>query len=157
MKTWGNADITPPFLNSALHGGDWSASSAGRLNAGKRAPGSHWTGNCVGLRPGLDPVDKSFAPARDRNPAINPFACRYTDWTLKIRTAVFRFMRPCSLVGTYLCFFVLCDLATSIILPAVSLMWVISTLKMEAVCPRLHCTINRKATIRIKYCNGTHK
>jgi hypothetical protein len=35
METWGSGGIAPPFLISALDGGEWSASRPGRFNAGK--------------------------------------------------------------------------------------------------------------------------
>jgi hypothetical protein len=44
--------------------------------------GAHWVGGWVDLRTGLDAVEwvqKSLAPARNRNPAVQPVARRYTD------------------------------------------------------------------------------
>jgi hypothetical protein len=35
---------THVFLNSALVGGEWSASSPGRFTPGERAPSIHWIG-----------------------------------------------------------------------------------------------------------------
>jgi hypothetical protein len=50
MKTyWGNGGIAP-FLTSALHGGEWSASLPGRFTPRERAPGTHWIGGWVGPR-----------------------------------------------------------------------------------------------------------
>jgi hypothetical protein len=45
---WESEDIAPPFLISALDGGEWSASRLGRLIAGETAPGTHWMGRLVG-------------------------------------------------------------------------------------------------------------
>jgi hypothetical protein len=42
MKTWGNGDVTPPFLTSALDGGEWSDSRPCLFAPGEIAPGSHW-------------------------------------------------------------------------------------------------------------------
>jgi hypothetical protein len=38
----GNGSIAPPFLNSALDGGEWSR--PGSFNPGERAPGNRWIG-----------------------------------------------------------------------------------------------------------------
>jgi hypothetical protein len=50
--------IAPPFLTSALEGGEWSDSRPCRFNAGKSAPGTHWIGGWVGPRAGLDAMEK---------------------------------------------------------------------------------------------------
>jgi hypothetical protein len=49
MKTWGSGGIAPPFLTSALDGGEWSASRPYRFTPGERAPGTHWIGGWLGL------------------------------------------------------------------------------------------------------------
>jgi hypothetical protein len=50
--------IDLPFLNSALDGGEWSASRPGSFNLGKRASfGTHYMGGWVGPRAGLDAVE----------------------------------------------------------------------------------------------------
>jgi hypothetical protein len=46
------------FLTSALVGGERSASRLGRFILGGKAPRTHWRGGWVGLRTGLDAVDK---------------------------------------------------------------------------------------------------
>jgi hypothetical protein len=46
---WGNGGIAPPFLTSALDGGEWS---------GGRSPEYHWIGGWVGSRAGLDAAEK---------------------------------------------------------------------------------------------------
>jgi hypothetical protein len=53
MKTWGKGGITPPFLNSALYSGEWSASRYYYFNPGESVPGIHWIGGWVGPRAGL--------------------------------------------------------------------------------------------------------
>jgi hypothetical protein len=41
---WGSGCIAPPFLASALDGGEWTALRSGRVTPGERPPGSHWIG-----------------------------------------------------------------------------------------------------------------
>jgi hypothetical protein len=53
MKTWGSGGIAPPFLTSALDGGDWSASRLGRFTRGV-----HRIGGLVGPRTSLNAVEK---------------------------------------------------------------------------------------------------
>jgi hypothetical protein len=64
MKTYGGVDAQiHVFLTSALVGGEWSTSRPSNFAPGKRAPGSNWTGAWVGLRTGLDDVEKrKFLP-----------------------------------------------------------------------------------------------
>jgi hypothetical protein len=50
--------MAPPFLTSALAGGEWSDSHPCRFTPEERAPSTHWLGGCVGSRAGLDDVDK---------------------------------------------------------------------------------------------------
>jgi hypothetical protein len=43
MKIYGGVEVyvDPPYLTSALDGGEWSASLPGRFTAGKIATGTH--------------------------------------------------------------------------------------------------------------------
>jgi hypothetical protein len=50
--------ISTHSLTSALDGGEWSASRPGRFTPRERAPGTHWIGDWVGPRAGLDVVVK---------------------------------------------------------------------------------------------------
>jgi hypothetical protein len=69
MEAWGSGGIAPPFLPSALDGGEWSASRPGRFTSGERSPGTHWTGAWVGSTAGMDAVQKSqVLPCRESNP-----------------------------------------------------------------------------------------
>jgi hypothetical protein len=59
MKTCGDSGgIASQFLPSALDGGEWSVSRPGRFTPWERAAGTHLTGDSVGLRAGLDTVEK---------------------------------------------------------------------------------------------------
>jgi hypothetical protein len=53
----GSGGIAPPFLTSALDGGEWSASRLGHFIPGERAPGTHCIGGWVGPRAGLYAVE----------------------------------------------------------------------------------------------------
>jgi hypothetical protein len=54
--------VDPRFLISAQVGGEWSASPLGCFSPGERAPGTHWTGDWVSPRAGLDDVEKILDP-----------------------------------------------------------------------------------------------
>jgi hypothetical protein len=45
---WTSGGIAPPFLTTALDGGNWSASITGRFAPGERAPDAHWIGEGIG-------------------------------------------------------------------------------------------------------------
>jgi hypothetical protein len=57
MKMYGSEGIAPPFLTSALDGGEWSISSPGCFTPRERAPVVHWVGGWMGPRAGRDAVD----------------------------------------------------------------------------------------------------
>jgi hypothetical protein len=68
----------PPFLTSALDGGEWPASGPSSFT-----PEGARSGHCigwVGLRAGLDAVEnrKISCPFRESNPAVQLVDCRYT-------------------------------------------------------------------------------
>jgi hypothetical protein len=44
------------FFTSAIVGGEWLASRPGRFTTGERARDTHWVGDLVGSRAGLDVV-----------------------------------------------------------------------------------------------------
>jgi hypothetical protein len=58
MKMWGHGDIAPPFLTSALDGGELSASRLCHFTPGEGAPGICCIGGWVGPRVSLDTVEK---------------------------------------------------------------------------------------------------
>jgi hypothetical protein len=77
---WGSGGTVPPFLTSALDGGEWSAPHPSRFIPGERARGTHWIGGCMGPRVGLDAVEErrilhcwELNPCR---PARSPSVCR---------------------------------------------------------------------------------
>jgi hypothetical protein len=59
MKMYGGVDVLIYiFLTSTLVGGEWSVSRPGRFISEERAQGTHWIGGWVGLRAGMDDVEK---------------------------------------------------------------------------------------------------
>jgi hypothetical protein len=59
MKAYGVIDVyIHVFLTSALAGDEWSDSRPGRFTSGEIALGTHWIGDWVGPRTGLDDVEK---------------------------------------------------------------------------------------------------
>jgi hypothetical protein len=58
-------------LTSALDGGEWSASRAGRFTPGERAPGTHWIGGWVGPGAILNAVVKRKIPSPFRESKPN--------------------------------------------------------------------------------------
>jgi hypothetical protein len=67
----------------ALDGGKWSASRSGRFTLRERAPGTHWIGDWVGPRAGLDTVKQKYlVSAGTRTTAVQTVARRYTDFLL---------------------------------------------------------------------------
>jgi hypothetical protein len=62
--------MAPLFLTSALDGGEWSASGPDCFISGEGAHGAHWLGGFMGLRAGLDVIEKikSYFPTGNRTP-----------------------------------------------------------------------------------------
>jgi hypothetical protein len=59
MKTCGGVEVyTQVHLTSALSRSEWSASHPGLFIPGERASGTHLKGGWVGLRAGLDDMQK---------------------------------------------------------------------------------------------------
>jgi hypothetical protein len=59
MKAYGGVDVyIHIFLTSALAGGEWSASRLCRFTPREIAPDTHWIGDWVDSRTGLDDVEK---------------------------------------------------------------------------------------------------
>jgi hypothetical protein len=80
MKTyWGVEVKLHAFLNSALDGGEWSASRLGHFTPGERTPGTRWIGVWLGPRAVLDTVAKRKIPSPrresdPRTPFVQPIA-----------------------------------------------------------------------------------
>jgi hypothetical protein len=70
------------FLNSALVGGEWSASRPGRFTPGESAPGTHSIGGWVNPKSRSGRCGENSWPHRDSNSdpsVVQPVANRYTD------------------------------------------------------------------------------
>jgi hypothetical protein len=68
-NVWGNEGIAPPFSTLALEG-EWSVSRHGRFTLNGRASSTHWIGGWVGLRVGLDAVEKTAISAVNGTRAV---------------------------------------------------------------------------------------
>jgi hypothetical protein len=55
MKAYGGVDV---FLTSVLVGDEWSTSRPGRFIPEEKAPGTHWIGDWVDPRAGLDDMER---------------------------------------------------------------------------------------------------
>jgi hypothetical protein len=67
MNAYGGVDVEIHiFLNTALVGGEWSASRPGSFKPGECAPGTHWIGGLVDPRAGLENVKKILDPTGTR-------------------------------------------------------------------------------------------
>jgi hypothetical protein len=77
----GSGGIAPPFLTSSLEGGEWSVSRPGRFTPDENSTGTHWLGEWVGPRAGLDAVEKiKILPLPEFEARVNQsVARRYTD------------------------------------------------------------------------------
>jgi hypothetical protein len=77
----GSEGIAPPFLTSAVYGGEWLASLTSRIILGEGAPGTNWIGGWLGRRAGMDALEKKkiFFPCRESTPIVEPLARRYAD------------------------------------------------------------------------------
>jgi hypothetical protein len=64
---WGSGGIAPPFLTSALNGGEWSASRPCRFTPGERKHGTYWIGGWGPQRRSGRCGEKPY-PCRDSNP-----------------------------------------------------------------------------------------
>jgi hypothetical protein len=73
MKAYVGVDVyIHNFFTSALVGGEWSASRAGRFTLGERDPGTNWKATWVGPRTGQDDVEKALDPSGTRTPTPRP-------------------------------------------------------------------------------------
>jgi hypothetical protein len=79
---WGNGCIDPRFLDLGTSWRRVVSFTPRLLYPSERASGTHWIGDLVGPRVGLDDVKKILDPTGARTPtarAVQPVASRYTD------------------------------------------------------------------------------
>jgi hypothetical protein len=71
-------------LTSALEGGEWSASSSGRLTPRERVPGTHWIGGWMGPRAVWDAMVKRkiLSLRRESNPST-PVSCTFNKYIVQ--------------------------------------------------------------------------
>jgi hypothetical protein len=74
--------IAPPFLTSALDGGEWSASHPCYFTARETAHGTHCTGGRVGHRDGLDVMEKRKISCPYRETNLDPSVAQPVAWSL---------------------------------------------------------------------------
>jgi hypothetical protein len=88
MKTYGGVDVyIHLFLTPELVGAKWSASRPWRFTPGARAPGTHWIGDCVGPRAGLDDTEKIkflTLPGLELGSLNRPAHSHALTWILKL-------------------------------------------------------------------------
>jgi hypothetical protein len=69
MKTYGDVEVyLHAFLTWTLDEGEWTASHTDRYTPGERTAASHWIGDRVGPRAGLD----SMARIEPQSPSASP-------------------------------------------------------------------------------------
>jgi hypothetical protein len=81
MKKYGDGGIALSFLTSAPDGVSGQLYAAAVLLSGKEQSAPTAQKDRSGLTAGMDPEGKrkSLAPAKNRTPAVQPLARRYTD------------------------------------------------------------------------------
>jgi hypothetical protein len=80
--TWRNRGLQlHPLSNSALDGGAWSASRAGRFSPGYRATRVHYIGGWVGPRAGLDILGNREIPYPSWELKHHSSTVQHTTWS----------------------------------------------------------------------------
>jgi hypothetical protein len=88
VKTYGGAEVyVHAFLTSALVGGEWLTSRAGRFIPGERTSDIHWTWGWVNPRAVLNAMVKAKFPfpCLESSPNFtvsSPYPSHYTDWVI---------------------------------------------------------------------------
>jgi hypothetical protein len=85
---WGVVVYFHEFLTSALDEGEWSTSCRGRFAPRERASNTHWIGDWVGSRAGLDTVVKRNSQPLPglEFPIIQPVTQRCTTVLSRLRS-----------------------------------------------------------------------
>jgi hypothetical protein len=80
------------FLNSALVGGEWSASRHVRSNSRETIQDTHWIGGSVGSTACLDTAEmiKVSYPAGNQTPAVPTLIHCYTNWATALLYKLFK-------------------------------------------------------------------
>jgi hypothetical protein len=92
MKTYWRVDVQIHIiLTSALVEGEWSASRPDRFTLWERAPSTHWIGDWMGSRAGLDDVEKkkNLAPTETRTPTFGRLARCQSLYRLRYASSFF--------------------------------------------------------------------
>jgi hypothetical protein len=95
VKTyWGSGGRAPRILwPRHYYGGEWSASRPGRCIPREGARVTHWIGDWMGPRDGVDTVVKRRIPSPRResnldHPIVQPVVSRYTNWAIPVLVIV---------------------------------------------------------------------
>jgi hypothetical protein len=65
---WRSGGIAPPFLTSALDGGEWSAACSGRYTPREIYLGTHWIGGWYGPHGRFERCEEKKLPWQESNP-----------------------------------------------------------------------------------------
>jgi hypothetical protein len=77
--------MAPSFFTSALDGGEWSAPRFSLFTLGEIVSDTHWTGDRMDPRDGLDTIEKkNLSLAGNEIPAVQPITRHYTDCAITV-------------------------------------------------------------------------
>jgi hypothetical protein len=84
-------------LTAVIVGGEWSVLQPGRFTPEERARGSHWIGDWVGPRTGLEDVERKkyclYLDPKSEPLAIQPLASRYTYCAIPSHKSTYRLIK----------------------------------------------------------------
>jgi hypothetical protein len=117
MKAYGGVDVyIHIFLTSPLAGGEWSASRHGRFTPGGRTSDTHWIGDWVDPRAGLEYMEKRkflTQPGLELRPLGRParnqslYRLCYPGSSTSIKVGEFLYYSRSSFLRGTLCVFIL--------------------------------------------------